>query len=174
MNAQERRTLILERIAQSEEPISAGALAKEIHISRQIIVGDVALLRAAGHEIVATPKGYILEQSHGVMKKIAVQHSSDKTTEELYLIVDMGGEVIDVIVEHPVYGQLSGKLHLSSRYDVDQYVMKMTIHQVKPLSSLTDGLHIHTIRAENEKVLQRIVKALATQGFLYEKEDTDL
>ena len=83
----------------------------------------------------------------------------------------MGGEVIDVIIEHPVYGQLSGKLHLSSRYDVDQYVMKMTIHQVKPLSSLTDGLHIHTIRAENEKVLQRIIKALANQGFLYEKED---
>jgi transcriptional regulator of NAD metabolism len=171
MNASQRRDLILKRISESEEPLSAGALAKEIHISRQIIVGDVALLRAAGHEIVATPKGYILENSQGVMMKLAVSHASSAICEELYLIVDMGGEVIDVIIEHPVYGQLSGKLHLSSRYDVDQYVMKMTIHQVKPLSSLTDGLHIHTIRAENEIVLQRIVKALATQGFLYEKEE---
>lgn len=171
MKANERRDLILKRIAESEEPLSAGALAKEIHISRQIIVGDVALLRASGHEIVATPKGYVLENTQGVMMKLAVAHSSARISEELYLIVDLGGEIIDVIVEHPVYGQLSGKLHLSSRYDVDQYIMKMTIHQVKPLSSLTDGLHIHTIRAESEKVLQRITKALANQGFLYEKDD---
>lgn len=171
MKAVERRNLILQKIAESEEPLSAGALAKEFHISRQIIVGDVAILRAAGHEIVATPKGYLLESSQGMMKEIAVIHSSSQISEELYLIVDLGGEVIDVIVEHPVYGQLSGKLHLSSRYDVDQYLMKMTIHQVKPLSTLTDGLHIHTIRAESEKVLQRIIKALQQHGFLYEKEE---
>ena len=171
MKAQERREWILKRIAESEEPLSAGVLAKEIPVSRQIVVGDVALLRAAGHEIVATPKGYILENSQGIIKKVAVAHSSSKISEELYLIVDLGGEIIDVIVEHPVYGELCGNLHLTSRYDVDRYVMSMTINQVKPLSSLTDGLHLHTIRAENEKVFQRIIKALSDKGFLYDKEE---
>lgn len=171
MKASERREWVLKRIAESEEPLSAGALAREIHISRQIIVGDVALLRAAGHEIVATPKGYVLEESKGIVRTIAVAHNSSRLSEELYLIVDLGGEVQDIIIEHPLYGQLSGRLHLASRYDVDQFLLKMIASQVQPLSSLTGGLHLHTIRVADESVFERILNALREQGFLYEKTE---
>ena len=48
MNAAERRIKITHLLAQSDGPVSATALAAQCGVSRQIIVGDVALLRAGG------------------------------------------------------------------------------------------------------------------------------
>ena len=57
MNAAQRRNLILEYLSAGERPQSAAALAQRLSVSRQVIVGDVALLRAGGAGITATPRG---------------------------------------------------------------------------------------------------------------------
>ena len=77
MRAEERRQAVLELIEQSEKPVSASSLASRFSVSRQIIVGDIALLRAAGAEISATPRGYVILRGSmtGVVKQIACRHS---------------------------------------------------------------------------------------------------
>ena len=167
----DRKEKIIEEIKKSDKPISASTLAKKLGVSRQIIVGDVALIRASGTNIIATPRGYILDSKlQNQTYTIAVNHSQEQMADELYTIVDLGGCAIDVIVDHPVYGQLTGKLHLSSRYDVDQFIKKVNNNQAKPLSQLTDGLHLHTIQCPNEDTYQRIVSALDEKGYLFKKE----
>lgn len=166
----DRKQRIIEEIQKSQKPISASTLAKKLGVSRQIIVGDVALLRASGTHIIATPRGYILDnQNHAQTHIIAVQHSQKELADELYTIVDLGGSILDVIVEHPIYGQLCGKLHISSRYDVDQFIEHIHHEHAKPLSQLTDGLHLHTIQCQNQDVYQRIVHALKEKGYLFTK-----
>ena len=167
----DRKEKIIEEIKKSNKPVSASTLAKKLGVSRQIIVGDVALIRASGTNIIATPRGYILDsKQQNQTYTIAVNHSQEQMADELYTIVDLGGCAIDVIVDHPVYGQLTGKLHLSSRYDVDQFIKKVNNNQAKPLSQLTDGLHLHTIQCPNEDTYQRIVSALDEKGYLFKKE----
>lgn len=167
----DRKEKIIEEIKKSDKPISASTLAKKLGVSRQIIVGDVALIRASGTNIIATPRGYILDsKQQNQTYTIAINHSQEQMADELYTIVDLGGCAIDVIVDHPVYGQLTGKLHLSSRYDVDQFIKKVNNNQAKPLSQLTDGLHLHSIQCPNEDTYQRIVSALDEKGYLFKKE----
>lgn len=172
MDSNTRREQILETIQKSIKPISASSLAKLFHVSRQIIVGDVALLRAAGYEIIATPRGYVIDTKSkvlGIIRTIAVVHQQDQLEEELYAIVDCGGIVEDVIVEHALYGQLCGKLHLTSRYDVDEFMKNVKHSNATPLSYLTNGLHLHTIQCANEEVFERITKSLKDKGLLYDK-----
>ena len=163
----DRKQAIIEEIQKSDKPVSASKLAKHFGVSRQIIVGDIALWRAAGTQIIATPRGYLLEDKpHPLEKKIAVSHSNDQLAEELYTIIDLGGMVVDVIVEHPIYGELVGNLHLASRYDVDQFLKK--VETATPLSQLTSGVHLHTIRYPSQEVIQRIENALKDRGILLE------
>lgn len=166
MNAQQRRDYILERLKAAAQPVSATALAGELGVSRQIIVGDVALLRAGGAEITATPRGYMARRPAGLVRQAAVQHRPEEMERELNAIVDAGGEVVDVIVEHPVYGQLTGVLRLHSRYDVAEFLRRVAEHEAKPLSGLTGGIHLHTIRCPDGDTYQRVIKALENQGFL--------
>lgn len=163
----DRKERIMQEIKKSSKPISASTLAKICGVSRQIIVGDIALLRASGIHIIATPRGYILDTTQGLCKTIAVKHIQEQMADELYTIVDLGGEIIDVIVEHPIYGQITGKLHLSSRYDVDQFLEKVKSSTAKPLSKLTDGIHLHTIQYPNEETLCRIEEVLLHKGYLF-------
>lgn len=164
----DRKAAIIEAIRTSETPVSASALARKLHVSRQIIVGDIALIRASGTQIIATPRGYVWERSNaGSERKIAVMHAPQQMREELYTIVDQGAEVVDVIVEHPTYGQLVGQLQLSSRYDVDQFIDRMQGNE--PLSQLTHGVHLHTIRCRDAVVFERVENALRKKGLLYEE-----
>ncbi len=164
----DRKAAIIEAIRISETPVSASALARKLHVSRQIIVGDIALIRASGTQIIATPRGYVWERSNaGSERKIAVLHAPQQMREELYTIVDQGAEVVDVIVEHPTYGQLVGQLQLSSRYDVDQFIDRMQGNE--PLSQLTHGVHLHTIRCRDAAVFERVENALRKKGLLYEE-----
>lgn len=168
MDGMTRRQRITAQLEKAEKPISATALAKEYAVSRQLIVGDIALLRAGGLNIAATPRGYCIEQSQteGVTYLIACCHSGEEMEAELNLIVDFGGEVMDVVVEHPVYGQLVGQLCLSNRYEVSQFVQKVRQEQAKPLSELTGGIHLHRVRCPDEAVYQRILQALDAKGYL--------
>ena len=167
MNTSERRERILEYLRASEQPQSATALARRLSVSRQIIVGDVALLRAAGERITATPRGYVLERPQaGQDYTVACVHSSEDMERELALMVDQGCTVKNVIVEHPVYGQITGPLELSSRYDISEFIRKVEENAAQPLSVLTDGIHLHTLRCPDQETFDRTVAALKTAGFL--------
>lgn len=171
MKAAERREAVLARLEKETGPVSATVLAKEFSVSRQIIVGDIALLRAAGEDISATPRGYVYTRSsNGLVRKIAVRHMSDRTEEELTICVDHGCEVQDVIVEHPVYGQIVGELQLVSRYDVRQFIDHVQREKVHSLSELTDGIHLHTLLCRDEESYRLTCKALDEAGILL-KED---
>ena len=162
MNASERRQAILEILQQSPLPVSASALAGRFSVSRQIVVGDIALLRASGAEISATPRGYvILSAATGLTRRIACQHDAAAMEAELNAMVDQGCTVLDVIVEHPVYGQLTGPLQLSSRYDVRQFLSKCAQSDAQPLSNLTEGIHLHTLSCPNQAAYERVREALA-------------
>ena len=77
MRAEERRQAIRELLQRAKQPVSATALAAQFSVSRQIIVGDIALLRAAGADISATPRGYvILRETGGLVRQVAVQHDA--------------------------------------------------------------------------------------------------
>jgi len=165
MTAEERRASIIQQLRQSSTPISATALAKGFGVSRQIVVGDVALLRASGADIAATPRGYVMEQtSAGCLHRVACRHSGKDMEAELNIMVDNGCTVVDVVVEHPVYGQLTGALQLKSRYDVQQFISQSA--QAKPLSLLTEGIHLHTLCCPDDEAFRRVCAALDQAGYL--------
>jgi uncharacterized protein len=167
MNAAQRREAISDRLKGASTPVSATALAREFGVSRQIIVGDIALLRAGGEPISATPRGYVRDQvGSGVLHTVAVQHPDSEMEQELLICVDNGCTVVDVVVEHPVYGQLVGQLQLSSRYDVEQFLNRTRSGSAKPLSDLTGGIHLHRLRCPSEEAYQRVCKQLDEAGFL--------
>jgi len=165
MNADMRRSELLSILSNANSPISATLLAKKYNVSRQVIVGDIALLRATGAKIIATPRGYLVQNSdRGILHQIACIHDSEKMRAELYTIVGQGCKVIDVIVEHPVYGQLVGMLQLSTRDDVDQFILRCADSQ--PLSYLTGGVHLHTISCPSETAFERVKTELNQLGLL--------
>ena len=167
MDTQERRQAIARFLEEASAPISAATLAKRYSVSRQVIVGDIALLRAGGMDISATPRGYILpHRSAGLIRTLACRHTADATEAELNAIVDQGCTVLDVIVEHPIYGQLTAQLHLSSRYEVSQFVNRCHRADAPPLSVLTGGIHLHTISCPSEEACTRVCATLRDMGIL--------
>lgn len=167
MQARERRKKILQRLRSADGPVSATALAAECEVSRQIVVGDIALLRASGEEIEATARGYVIpDKEDGLVRRIACSHSAEQMRDELYAIVDQGCIVEDVIIEHPVYSELRGTLKLASRYDVDCFVARCGKAEARPLSDLTEGIHLHTLRCPGEEAFSRVTEKLKKMGIL--------
>lgn len=159
MNADERRKQILYTLKQSDMPITGSKLANIFKVSRQIIVGDITVLRASGYDIYATPRGYLLP--HDYMKKeqlatIACQHNDDNLKTELEIIIDNGGKVRDVIVEHPLYGEIRVNLFINSRRDIQLFLEKKAKTNASALMSITNGLHYHTIEIPNIETLTLI------------------
>ena len=172
MNAAQRRKVILERLTEASAPLSASVLAGALGVSRQIVVGDVALLRAAGTQIDATPRGYQLHPAaRGYTGILACVHSTaDQMREELYTVVDQGGIVVDVAVENSLYGELRGNLNLASRYDVDNFIQQAKDTPEALLSRMTGGVHLHTLHCPDAGSFERIKKELEEKGILYRKE----
>ena len=173
IDADLRRKLILDNIKHENMPISATALAKKLNVSRQVIVGDVALLRAQGHEIIATARGYIsphFGETNQYVGKIICRHSLEDMVDELYAIVDLGAVVVNVIVEHELYGEITGNLNLSCRRDVDDFISKVDSSEVKLLSELTMGVHTHTVSCRNREQFEKVCNALAVKGMLLSTE----
>jgi len=169
LDAQERRTAIAHALEQTQTPVSATALAKEFSVSRQIIVGDIALLRATGMDITATPRGYIIPRSSvGIKRTLATRHTAAEMETELNSMVDQGCTVLDVTVEHPIYGQLTGPLNLSNRYEVGQFITRCREEEAAPLSLLTEGIHLHTVLCPDEAAFDRVRESLRRQGILLE------
>lgn len=166
-----RRQAILEHLSQLDAAISARKMAEKYEVSRQVIVGDIALLRAEGHDILSTPRGYVLpgksEQNNFYEGKIVCLHTPQQAEEELQIIVDNGGRVMDVSVDHPLYGSLTGKLQIATRYDIKEFLDHVKKHETKMLASLTDGVHTHVIQCEDGDAFNRIKDELAQHGILY-------
>ena len=169
MQAEQRRHTILAALKEAQRPISATVLANRFSVSRQVIVGDIALLRAAGEEISATPRGYVIQHSPvGFIRQVVCCHDAAGMEAELNIMVDHGCTVQDVTVEHPIYGQLTGALQLSSRYDIQQFIQRNQEADARPLSDLTEGIHLHTLIFPSEAALDRVYTALRELKILLE------
>ena len=170
MSASQRREEILTLLKKNRgKTLSASLIASHFHVSRQIIVGDIALLRAGGADIVSTARGYLLQGGgEGVVRVITCRHDETGLVEELYVIVDNGGAALDISVEHPVYGVISAPLRIFSRYDVDELARALSEHHAAPLLSLNDGIHSHTISCPDEASYRRICTLLREKGILIE------
>lgn len=167
-SAERRRRRIVERIEAHRGPIHGGDLARQFHVSRQCLVQDVAILRARGVDILATPRGYRLPQGPGHAHRaiLACRHAPERTEEELQILVDHGVKVLDVVVEHPLYGELRGALMIESRADVQDFLERMRTSHAMLLSALTDGVHLHTIEASRPEMIARAKAKLRARGFL--------
>lgn len=170
MNTRERRKAVGAYLEASAEPVSATTLAEQFGVSRQVIVGDIALLRAGGSSIQATPRGYLLNRRReaGFVRAVACCHDGAAMEEELCAIIDQGAVVLDVMVEHPVYGLLTGQLQLFSRHDVWEFIRRVREEGATPLSQLTGGAHMHTLRCPDEATFRRVRSVLRKKGFLLE------
>jgi hypothetical protein len=166
--AAERRRRIIAWMRAHGAPVRGGELAKHLRVSRQCLVQDVAILRASGEEILATPQGYRLPKgsilSHRAL--LACKHVPERTEEELQILVDNGVKVLDVIVEHPIYGELRGALMIESRADVQDFLERVRSSHASLLSSLTRGVHLHTVEASRPGMIARAKTALRRHGFL--------
>jgi len=172
MDATMRREKILDVINKNNTPVSASALAKELSVSRQVIVGDIALLRAHGHEIIATARGYMIpsfRESNPYTGKMACCHNAEQTKDELYTIVDLGATVVNVIVGHELYGEITGQLNIKTREDAEDFIKRIESSEAKLLSALTMGVHIHTIACRDKVHFEQVYHALDNAGFLVEK-----
>lgn len=169
MEGVERREKLIAILKNSkDEPISGTELAKQLGVSRQVIVQDIALLRAVNKNILSTTKGYLLyyQEAEKVNRCFMVKHTTDQIEDELCAIVDHGGKVLDVIVIHHIYGEIRTDLILSNRKDVYDFVKKVNDKQTVPLKELTDGTHLHTVEADSEEILDNIEQALREKGYL--------
>ncbi|GAB6138612.1 3H domain-containing protein [Halanaerobaculum tunisiense] len=168
MSGSERRKKLLERLQATDQPITGSDFAIEFSVSRQVIVQDVALLRAQGEEILATSRGYLIEDSKNELAQmtIACQHDDTPLTikQELEIIIQYGGRIKDVTVEHSIYGELKGVLMIQSQSDIESFIADYESGQA--LCSLTEGVHLHTIEALNQEVLNLIKNKLCVKEYL--------
>lgn len=166
MTGNERRSILLKKLANSTQAIPARVFAETFNVSRQIIVGDVAILRAEGHPIVATNKGYLIKTdgSDHIKKYIAVTHPQEKTRAELEIFIKHHIIVESVTVEHPVYGEITGYLNIRTQADIDEFLKQAP----ELLSTLTQGIHLHTILCPNLASYEAAKSELALAGLLYQ------
>lgn len=168
-NSKSRRENLLKFLYENHRPISGENLAKNFDVTRQMIVQDIAILRASGKNIISTNRGYYLNEER-TQKVFKVKHSDRDIRKELDSIVDLGGTIKDVIVHHKVYGKIKKDLNCSSRRDVKIFLDKMNKEKSKPLDVLTGGIHYHTVVAENSEVIKEIEVVLKELRFLIEEE----
>lgn len=169
MNSKDRRLAIEKILLDSNNPQKGVELAKRFNVTRQVIVKDVAILRAEGKNIIATPEGYIIAKENGiynVKRLLPLCHRREGIEDELRSIIKYGGVIEDVIVEHPLYGEIKGMLMLKTLDDIQNFMNRFKEVKAEPLSSLTGGVHIHTISAENEEVMTKIINELKFKGYL--------
>lgn len=168
MKGSERRELILRELNRTDGPVTGTSLAKQFKVSRQVIVSDIALIRAQGLEIIATADGYMTYRvKEDTYKRVyCVQHPNEAIEDELLLIVDNGGHLLNTIVTHAIYGEIVVNMHISSRRQVTDFLARTRSNDFVPLMSLTHGAHYHTVEADSESVLDEIEAELDKLGYL--------
>lgn len=166
MKADERRKELITLLISEKKPLSGGKLSEHFGVSRQIIVQDISLLKAAGYEILSTRHGYMVQSSPLAERVFKVYHTAEQTEDELNLIVDFGGTVVDVFVSHKVYGKMTAPLNIVSRLHVRQFIERVRTGKSTELMNVTGGYHYHTVRADSEMILDEIARALAEKNYL--------
>ena len=171
MGGQERREQILKILKNRKEPVAGTELAKRLQVSRQVIVQDMALLRAKENNIVSTNLGYVLLKQDKASRVFKVAHNDEQVGEELNLIVDYGGVVEDVFIYHKIYGTVRAELHIRSRKDVENFLQDLKNGKSGLLKNVTSNYHYHTVSAPTEKLLDLIQQHLSEKGFLAQLQD---
>jgi len=167
MNSIERRDNIINLLLESNEPIKGNIIAQKYSVTRQVIVKDIAILRAKGKNIIATPDGYIINKNENKVKAIiAVIHNEEEMFDEMSIVIKYGGTIEDVIVEHPLYGEITAMLMIKNYNELNKFVQKYQEQRARLLSVLTNGVHLHTISAENEDDINLIISELKKCNFI--------
>ena len=176
MTGAERRKLIINLMKESDKPLSGAALGEATGVSRQVVVQDIALLRSEGYSILATARGYLLDApgEEKFSRLFKVFHDESRTEEELKLIVDLGGCVEDVMVNHKVYGKVSAPLQIKNRRDVQAFLKSLENGKSTPLLKVTSGYHFHRVSADESEILDEIEDALRQNDFLTEVFDYEM
>ena len=163
-----RRRRIVDILTAAEAPVAGAILGEQLGVSRQVIVQDIALLRSQGHAITTTHYGYQLDKPSRCTRLVKVRHTVEQIADELEAVVDLGGTVDDVLVNHRTYGQISARLDIASRRDIKRFVDDIASGKSSPLSTVTSGYHFHHISAASEELLDEIEQALADKGYIAE------
>jgi transcriptional regulator of NAD metabolism len=165
--SEDRRRKLMVTLRGRKGPVAGSELARQFRVSRQCLVQDIAILRAHGEQILSTPRGYRLPGIEGAHRAvIACKHGPERTREELNILVDNGVKVLDVVVEHPLYGELRGALQIESRADVEDFLRRRRATNASLLSSLTGGVHLHTLEASKTEMIARAKSQLHGRGIL--------
>lgn len=168
MKAHERRAEILSLIGNSQNPVAANFLSEKYSVSRQVIVQDIAILRAQGYGVISTNRGYVLGSGLRAERVFKCRHTLQELLDESEIIISRGGKVEDISVHHRVYGKISARLELSTMRHAEELYRSLVSGASKPLMSVTDGYHYHTVSGENEQMLDEIEAALREKGYLIE------
>lgn len=171
MSGQERREQILQLLSKGGKALSGSSLASRFNVSRQVIVQDIALLRANGLEIISTNRGYVLHKPSECSRVFKMHHSNSEAEEELFMIVDYGGTVKDVFVYHKVYGTVKADMNIRSRQDARDFMADIKAGKSSLLMNVTSGYHYHTVLAKSEQILDMIQEKLQERGFLAKLQD---
>ena len=168
MNTAQRRTEILKLLQQEEKPVAARAMASQFGVSRQVIVQDMAVIRASTPGILSTTRGYVLQHDKDIActREFKVRHGQEQAAEELNLIVDCGGRVKNISISHRVYGRITAEMDIRSRQDVQEFLQALAGGASTVLSTATDGYHYHLVEAATPDRLDLIGQALQDAGFL--------
>lgn len=166
MKAQERRTAIANFLLSEDRTVSGSELSEKFGVSRQIIVQDITVLKGSGYDILSTHNGYIVRKSPLKERVFKLRHTTEQTEDELNLIIDLGGTVVDVFVWHKVYGKMVAPLNIFSTLHVKQFIEGVRTGRSSELMNITGGYHYHTVRAESEEILNRIGKTLEERGYI--------
>ena len=170
MTGSKRRNHILQMLKQQGSPLSGTALAKACGVSRQVIVQDIALIRAEHRGILSTNKGYLYRPDSAgntqPKRVFFVKHTTEQVLDEFLTVTELGGTVLDVAVEHELYGQIRVDLLIENSADARDFADRLAVCRDNPLKVLTDDCHCHTIAAPSEKLLDLIEKELGEKGYL--------
>ena len=168
MKSAERRREIVRLLGNTETPVPANVLKEKFGVSRQVIVQDIAILRANGHGVISTSRGYVLNLKTRSSRVFKCRHSLDELIEEGEIIISAGGIIEDISVSHRLYGKISADISLCNRLQVEELYRSLVSGASKPLMSVTDGYHYHAVTADSEKTLDEIENKLRERGFLIE------
>ncbi|UNB46317.1 transcription repressor NadR [Staphylococcus coagulans] len=167
--AEKRRKKLVELLKHSDRPIKGGDLGEMFDVSRQIIVKDISHLKTQNYSIHSTSKGYFFNdkpQGRPFKRVIMCEHDHTQIEKELTSIVENGAMIDNVSVEHPIYGTIQAELMIESIENIQSFVEDMAKYQGTMLAELTDLIHLHTISADSEKILDNAVRDLQQQGFI--------
>ena len=169
MDTDKRRKAILNLLKTSPQPIKGQELAEAFNVTRQVVVKDLAIIKAADPSIVSTFGGYLALKDKGVHKRIfRVRHTGDEMYDELRIILKYGGTTEDIVIEHPYYGELKGNLYIRTLNDLEKFLDEFKKSGALPLSELTGGVHMHTVTCQDEASLGLIEEELTEEGFITE------